>query len=167
MSAEMPAPRVTRVLHGLALLCCTLVFGLTLAHVLQSPGSRTLDGTEWLDVMHTFYGGFAAVGGVTEILGLVLTAVLAVLALSRRLLFPGIAFLVAALCLLGTVLAYWFGNRPVNALVAVWTPATLPGDWSAYRASWEAAHAVSTGLSALAFIGVAVVLLRRAYPLRD
>jgi hypothetical protein len=45
-------------------LACSLVFGLTLTHVLQSPGSRSLDGPAWLAVQHTFYGGFAVVGGL-------------------------------------------------------------------------------------------------------
>jgi hypothetical protein len=44
-------------LRFVGLLACSLVFGLTLTHVLQSPGSRGLDGPAWLAVQHTFYGG--------------------------------------------------------------------------------------------------------------
>jgi hypothetical protein len=125
------------------------VFGLTLSHVLQSPGSRALDGATWLSVQHTFYGGFAIVGGVAEIIGVVATTTDAVI--SRRQLRAVLAPAFAALCLLGTLLSYFFGNRPVNTKVAGWTPATLPADWASYRDTWETAHAVSAILSAFAF----------------
>ena len=106
----------------------------------------------WLRVQHTFYGGFAVVGGVAEILGLLATSaeVVLVLVLPRR--RPALAAApgVAALCLVATLLAYWFGNRPVNARVAHWTVATLPADWPSYRDTWESAHAVSAVFSSVA-----------------
>lgn len=138
------------------LVCTSLVFGLTLTHVLQDPGSRGLDGPEWLRVQHTFYGGFAVVGGIGEILGLISLGVLGVLLLTRRNVAYGVRAAVAALCLLGTLLSYFFGNRPVNTRVAGWTPATLPPDWTAYRNTWETAHALSAVLAAAAFVLVAV-----------
>lgn len=152
-----------RVLHGIALLSSGIVFGLTLSHVLQAPGSRSLDGSEWLGVMHTFYGGFAIVGGTTEFLGLLSAATLTVVMFMRRRTSSAIAMAVASLGMLGTLLAYWFGNRPVNALVTNWTSTTLPSDWSVYRDAWETAHAVSAGLSGVAFIIIALALLVTAY----
>ena len=149
--------KLTRTLYVLALVCSALVLGLTLTHVLQSPGSRSLSGAEWLDVQHTFYGGFAMVGGAAETTGLVAATALAVLVARHR----GralVAPLLAAAALLGTLLSYWFGNRPVNALIVEWTPDTLPADWSAYRATWENAHAVSAGLAAVAFVALLVLL---------
>lgn len=67
-----------RTLRFVALLCCALVFGLTLSHVLQASGSEGLSGPVWLQVQQTFYGGFAVVGGVAEILGLITAGILAV-----------------------------------------------------------------------------------------
>ncbi len=130
------------------------MFGLTLSHVLQSPGSRGLDGTAWLAVQHTFYGGFAVVGGVAEIVGLLATATNAVLLRAQP--RAASASALAALCLLGTLLAYWLGNRPVNAKVSAWTPATLPTDWASYRDTWETAHAVSAALSGVALLALLV-----------
>ncbi|MPV50622.1 DUF1772 domain-containing protein [Pseudactinotalea sp. HY160] len=160
------ASTTIRALHGLALLSATLVFGLTLGHVLQAPGSLGLDGTAWLAVMHTSYGGFAVVGGIAEVLGLVTAAWAAVAASRRRQAGAATGFAVAAVAMAGTLVSYWLGNRPVNSLVAAWTPDTLPSDWEAYRSTWETAHAVSAGLSAIAFVALALVLLARAYPAR-
>lgn len=67
----------------------------------------------------------------------------------------------AALCLLGTLLAYWFGNRPVNAEIAAWTASTLPADWPAYRDRWETAHAVSAALSGVALLVLLYATVRR------
>lgn len=141
-----------------SVLCCALVFGLTLSHVLQAPGSRALIGPSWLQVQHTFYGGFAVVGGLAEIVGL-MSAVALVLSLRRegaRALPPA----VAAVCLLGTLAAYFWGNRPVNALVAGWTASTLPGDWSGYRDQWETAHAISAVLSGVALLVLLITTVR-------
>jgi Domain of unknown function (DUF1772) len=111
----------------------------------------------WLSVQHTFYGGFAIVGGVAEIIGVAATATDA--AISRRRLRSALAPALAALCLLGTLLSCFVGNRPVNAQVAGWTGETLPADWSSYRDTWETAHAVSATLSAFALLLLCVTTL--------
>lgn len=151
-----------RILRLIAIASAAVVFGLTLGHVLQSPGSRGLSPSAWLEVQHTFYGGFAIVGGAAEIVGLLAAAALAVWSWrSSRSADAGgtrgwIPPAIAALALLGTLAAYWFGNRPVNAEITVWTTTTLPGDWSSYRALWETAHAVSAVLGAVAFMALLV-----------
>lgn len=155
-----------RLLHGLALLSSGLVLGLTLTHVLQAPGSRSLDGADWLNVMHTFYGGFAIVGGIAEVLGFITAVALTVIMIVRRKTFSATVTTIASLSMLGTLAAYGFGNRPVNALVTNWTSTTLPSNWSILRDAWETAHAVSAGLSAVAFIALALVLLVTAYPMK-
>lgn len=154
---------MTRTLRFVGILCSAVVMGLTFTHVLQAPGSMSLSGAQWLGVQHTFYGGFAVAGGICEFLGLVSTVTLSVILLIRRRARDAVVPLVAAACFVGTLLAYVFGNAPVNAKVAVWTAATLPPDWSAYRASWEAAHAVSAAASVIAFLvmTIAVVWSRR------
>src|SRR5699024_12425535 len=59
-----PRANLIRILQFCTLVCSALVMGLTVTHVLQSPGSRGLSGEEWLDVQHTFYGGLAVVGAI-------------------------------------------------------------------------------------------------------
>jgi hypothetical protein len=147
-----------KILRFVGLVCAALALGLTAAHVLEMPGKRQLDGAAWLAVQHTFYGGFALVGGMTEILGLLTTAGSLVLLRRRRAAF--LLTLAGALGFLGMLLAYWFGNRPVNAAVAAWTPATLPADWTAYRDRWDAAHAVSAACAAVALVVLLVAVLR-------
>src|SRR5690349_13998805 len=111
-------------LRFISIICAALVAGLTVTHVLEMPGKRTLDGAQWLAVQHTFYGGFAVVGGIGEVLGLVATGALVVLTRQRR--ATAVLTGVAALSFLGMLLSYALGNRPINDLVATWTPATLP-----------------------------------------
>ncbi|WP_284227949.1 hypothetical protein [Mycobacterium antarcticum] len=45
---------------------------------------------------------------------------------------------------------------PVNSQVAQWTSATLPANWTSYRDTWEAAHAVAAAVS---FVALAVLLV--------
>ncbi|MEJ7650746.1 MAG: DUF1772 domain-containing protein [Nakamurella sp.] len=146
-----------RAVRFIGILCCALVFGLTLSHVLQAPGSRGLDATSWLTVQHSFYGGFAVVGGLAEIIGLLAAATDAILLRGRARAAAGP--LTAAACLLGTLLAYWFGNRPINAKAAAWTPTTVPADWPAYRDQWEKAHTISAALGAIALICLLVATI--------
>jgi len=104
-----------KVLRLLGLLCSALVLGLTLIHVLQWSGSAGLSGAAWLDVQHTFYGGFAIVGGVFEVLGLVATGTLGIIYLAKSQSIAAISPLLAAGCFVGTLHAFAFGNAPVNA----------------------------------------------------
>src|SRR5699024_1377611 len=144
---------VPRALYVLSLFTTALVFGLTLCHVLQAPGSRGLEPREWLDVQHTFYGAFATLGRSAEVPCLLASAGLGALLLRRRS-RAATPILFAASCLFGTLPVYWFGNRPVNGLIAEWTPQTLPADWSTYRDLWENVYVLSTVLAGLAFIAV-------------
>jgi hypothetical protein len=118
-----------RILRLILILCSGLVVGLTLTHVLQSPGSAGLSARAWLDVQHTFYGGFAIVGGVCEIVALLSAVALAILHLIRREHRAAIMPAVVAVCFVGALVAFAVGNEPVNAQVASWTPTTIPPDW--------------------------------------
>ena len=100
----------------ISLFCAALAFGLAIAHVLEIPGKRELSGPEWLKIQHTFYGGFAVVGGIAEIFGLIATAAIFFFVWKHRTTF--LQTLVGALCFVGMLLAYWFGNRPVNAKIS-------------------------------------------------
>lgn len=109
-----------------------LALGLTLAHVLEIPGKRTLSGTAWLAVQHTFYGGFAWVGGISEASVLLAAGGLLGIVIHQRQRLT--APLSVALCFVGSLCAYGFGNRQINAKIAAWTPATLPPNWPMCRA---------------------------------
>lgn len=149
-------------LRFVSLICAALTLGLTLTHLLELPGKRGLTGAEWLTIQHTFYGGFAIIGGIAEILGLITTIGILFLVYRRRATF--FLTLVGAVCLLGTLLAYWFGNRPINAKVSAWTPATLPADWTRYRDRWDDAHAFSAVFAAIALVVLLIAILRDTSP---
>jgi hypothetical protein len=162
MTASCVDATVTRVttrwvptLRAVAVVCAGLVAGLALAHVLQRPGASRLDGPTWLAVQHTFYGGYAVVGGTAEIVGLLAATTGAFLARTR------LPFVMGAVGFAGTLVAYVVGNAPVNAQVALWTLATLPPEWSVLRDRWETAHAVSAGLALVALVALAWPAPRR------
>ena len=56
-----------RILTSVALLCAAVVFGLTLGHVLQAPGSRSLDAAAWLAVSPRTLETLVADGDLTPI----------------------------------------------------------------------------------------------------
>ena len=121
--------------------------------------ASSLDGAEWLNVQHTFYGGFAIVGGIAEVLGLISTGVLLILLRSQRTSF--ILTLLAALSFLGMLALFAFGNNPLNQQIAQWTPETLPANWQEVRDAWDRFHAISSVLAAVAFTVLVVDVLRQ------
>jgi hypothetical protein len=140
---------IRRGLYALAFVFAALGMGLTVAHVLEIPGKRQLTGAEWLTVQHTFYGGYAVAGGISEVGGIV--ASLGILAIDRRQGTKSVWPVISALAFAGMLAAYWFRNRPLNAEIAAWTPQTLPADWSAVRDRWDTAHSISAIFAAIAF----------------
>jgi hypothetical protein len=81
-------------------------------------------------VQHTFYDGFAIVGGIAEVLGLISTGVVSAAAGERT---SFILTLMAALSFLGMLALFAFGSNPLNQEIATWTPETLPADWREVR----------------------------------
>jgi hypothetical protein len=150
---------LVKALRFVSLLCAALALGITLTHDLEIPGKHSLGGPEWLNVQHTFYGGFAIVGGIVEVLGLISTGVLLVLLRGERTAF--ILTLLAALSFLGMLALFAFGNNPLNQQIARWTPETLPANWRAVRDAWDRFHAISSVLAALAFTVLLVDILRQ------
>jgi hypothetical protein len=137
-----------KTLRFVGIACASLGLGLTTTHVLERPGKARLSGAEWLTIQHTFYGRFAVVGGLAEVGGLL--ASLGTLALVRGRRAHAALALPGVLGFAGMLLSYAAGNRPINDLVAVWTPATLPPDWTVYRDRWDNAHTLSAWFAALA-----------------
>jgi hypothetical protein len=140
-------------------LCCTaLALGLTLTHDLEIPGKQQLSGAEWLVVQHTFYGGFAIVGGLAQIVGLISTGYLLFLLRQQRTAL--ILTLIATLSFAGMLALFAFGNNPLNQQIATWTPQSLPDNWHQIRDAWDRFHAASSGFAVLAFTVLLMALLR-------
>jgi hypothetical protein len=41
------------------------------------------------------------------------------------------------------LVVFFIFNQPVNTVVAGWTPAASPADWSDYALRWEIGHALT------------------------
>jgi hypothetical protein len=149
---------ILKMTRFVSLLCAALALGLTVTHDLEIPGKQMLSGADWLTVQRTFYGGFAIVGGVAEVLGLISTGILLYLLRERR--TPFILTLVAAVSFAGMLAVFAFGNNPLNQQVASWTPQTLPPNWHEVRNAWDGFHAASSVLAALALTSLLVATLR-------
>jgi hypothetical protein len=141
-----------------SLFCAALAFGLTVTHDLEIPGKQQLSGGEWLAVQHTFYGGFAILGGLAEVLGLLSTALLAYLLRAQRTAF--VLTLIAAVCFAGMLAVFAFGNNLLNQQIAAWTPQTLPANWRATRGAWDGFHALSSVLAGIALVTLLIATLR-------
>lgn len=148
-----------KITRFVSILCAAIVFGLTVTHDLEIPGKQMLSGAEWLQVQHTFYGGFAILGGIAEILGLISTAVLTYLLWRRRAGF--ILPLIATLSFAGMLAVFGLGNNPLNQLIMTWTPQTLPANWQAVRNAWDSYHAATSGLATLALVLLLISTLNR------
>jgi hypothetical protein len=151
-----------KIVRFVSLICAALAFGLTVTHDLEIPGKEQLSGAQWLEVQHTFYGGFAVVGGVSEVLGLISSGLLAYLLRRRRTGF--ILALVAVAAFAGMLALFAFGNNPLNVQVASWRPETLPATWREVRDAWDRFHAASSILAALALTSLLIAMLRDTSP---
>ena len=117
-----------------------------MAHVLELPNKLALDAALWLAVQQHLYRGWGPfLGGPTEI-GALLTSIWLVY-LRRRSGTVLAATALASAGYAGMLVAFFLLNKPVNVAVVSWTPTSLPPDWAAYRARWEAGHAIAALLS--------------------
>lgn len=147
-----------KALRFTGLVCAALAFGLTLTHDLEIPGKQQLSGENWLAVQHTFYGGFAVVGGTAEVVGLLTTVAALYLLRGRRTAF--VLTGIASFCFLGMLAVFYFGNNPLNQQIAAWTTTTLPDDWQAARSAWDSYHSLSSILAGVAFTALLIAALR-------
>ena len=117
-----------------------------MAHVLELPNKLALDAALWLAVQQHLYRGWGPfLGGPTEI-GALLTSIWLVF-IRRRSSTVLAATALASAGYAGMLAAFFLLNKPVNVAVVSWTPTSLPPDWAAYRARWEAGHAIAALLS--------------------
>ncbi|MBL8773865.1 MAG: hypothetical protein JNK30_20935 [Phenylobacterium sp.] len=139
-----------------ALVVCALSLGLSFAHLLEAPPRLW----EWpadlwreATVFHGQYALFAAVGGPVEILGVVLAAVVAALALPGRERWTSAA---ASAALYVAALAVWLlVVNAANGAMADWRPGPLPADFRDVQRRWEAGHAVMAFLKLAGFSALA------------
>lgn len=68
-------------------------------------------GAEWIAVQHTFYGGYAVVGGIAESLGFLTASALTVLLLSQRAVAAAVLGAVALFSLMAPLLARAYPSR--------------------------------------------------------
>ncbi|GCE31632.1 hypothetical protein KDA_71160 [Dictyobacter alpinus] len=148
---------ILKTLRLVCIICAALACGLTVTHDLEMPGKQLLSGAEWLTVQHTFYGGFAIVGGLAEVLGLLTAGVLAYFQRRQRMDF--LFSLVVALCFAGMLVLFAVGNNPLNQQIAAWTPQTLPANWHEVRDAWDMFHAASSVLASLALLLLLISVL--------
>ena len=146
-----------KTIRFVSLFCAALTLGLTLTLDLEIPGKQQLSGAEWQVVQHTFYGGFAIVGGVAQIAGLISTGILLFLLRKQRTAF--FLTLIATISFAGMLALFAFGNNPLNQQIATWTPETLPANWYEIRDAWDRFHAASSVFATLAFITLLIALL--------
>lgn len=145
-----------------SLFLMALSLGASWSHILQIRGKAGWGGPMWRTVMETLYRDYATLGAVTEI-GAILAAWVLVVALWRRG-QPGRGWALAGALLASfAFFGLWIGMiAPTNAILATWTPATMPADWVRWRDSWELWHAVIAGVKALAFGALILGVLSRS-----
>ncbi len=152
-------------IRGINLVFAVLAVFAPMAHVLELPNKLALDAELWLAVQQHLYRGWGPFVGAPTELGALLTSLLVVY-LRRRSRAVLAATVLASVGYAGMLAGFFLLNRPVNAAVALWTATTMPPDWMAYRARWEAGHAIAAALAlaSLALLIWAYVRERRPAP---
>jgi hypothetical protein len=146
-----------KVLRFLNLLLVALTLGMAFCSALEYPGKLNLNGAEWLTVQHNIYLAFGVVGAIIEVTAILTTWI--VFAQLRGWKLARVLTLLAAVCATAA-LGIWFAwVDPVNTALNAWTPETLPDNWTSFRDRWEAGHAASAALFALAFSALVVAIL--------
>lgn len=152
-SKMMDVGRWQPVILLIATVLSGLSAGLSLSHVLEIPGKHSLNGQEFLQVQHTFYGGYAIFGAVAWILIILISLFVGIRLFNLR--RPvAILCLSAAVCFLIALGIFGVFLSHYNGLIANWQPATLPHNWQTVRDHWEVSHVVVFALSTAAFIAL-------------
>lgn len=114
--------------------------GVALCHLMEMPGKMQLAGSDWLMLLKTVYPpAFGTIGGFLEV-----AAIAAAVALALAVRRYGRAFpwtLLGVACLGTAHAVFWVWVAPVNEVMALASPVSLPPDWMALRVQWEHAHA--------------------------
>ena len=156
----------------LALVLVAVAMALSLAHALEFPGKQRLGKETYIAVQAIYYPGFT-IGGFSEPLGIL--AVLALLFITPAG-TAGFWFTLVALAALMLMHAtYWVMTHPVNkfwlagenltgfsaGFFSFGTGAAREApEWTALRDRWEYSHVVRAVFAAVAFILLAIGMLR-------
>jgi hypothetical protein len=126
--------------------------GASFCHVLELPAKLQWSGQLYVAVQNEppgLYIMFGTVGAVIEIAAILAAASLAYLVRRRqpafRLSLVGAALLVVALISWAALIA------PANSVMSLWTPETVPPDWTQWRDRWEFTHAADFVLKLAGF----------------
>jgi hypothetical protein len=139
-----------------ALLFAALALVPSGAHLAELPNKVHLSREAYLTVQQIYRGwalfGIVVIGALLSTLALTITV--------RRSGPPfGLAVLALA-CLIWTQIIFWTVTFPANRATENWT--TLPSNWTDLRARWEYSHAAAAGLNLIAFVAIALAVLRPA-----
>lgn len=131
----------------IAIMLAALTCGISLSYLLQMPARMAWDQGLWTTTTVTT-GLYRVIGIIEAVFGLAAMIVTAILAC----LVHGRARAVFILAILGAVffflpVAIWSAFIfPVTHELGRWVSGTVPADWNGWRAQWEIAHAVNTGI---------------------
>jgi Domain of unknown function (DUF1772) len=148
-----------------------LSVALSLAHALELPGKMRLDEATYRAVQRIYYPGFT-IGGIGDVLGVVATALLALLTPSGSSAFWLV--LIAFIGMLAMNLVYWIAVHPVNKHWVAGQPMRATGaasfcaggaqtdnapEWTALRDRWEYAHVVRAVLASASLLALVISLV--------
>jgi hypothetical protein len=162
LEAAMPAQTRLSAVHAAALLLVAICLGPAFAHLFELPNKMGLGREDYFTVQQ-IYRGWALLGAVLVVGGLVSTLTLAVLLRGRRTPagWAGLAFL----SLVAAQILFWSFTFPANQATANWTQ--VPPDWQAVRARWEYSHAAGAVLDLAAMVALTLSVLEWRAPQRN
>lgn len=153
-----------------------VAMSMALAHALEYPGKMRLDESTYMAVQTIYYPGFT-IGGMGELLAVVVTLILALVMRGG-----GAAFcwaLCAFVALAAMHIIFWTVTQPANKYWLKDQPLSKPGakffavdenrehaattsdlKWTRFRDRWEYSHMVRAALSAFALIALVVAIAR-------
>jgi hypothetical protein len=142
-------------------LVAALSLGPSFAHVLEAAPRLGWSPELWREA--TVFNGqfwvFAAVGAPLDVAAIACPAVLAFMLRGDR---PALWCALGAVVLNAAALGAWFALvKPMNDVLATWTPGPVPADFEAVRWRWEAGHMAVAGVKAAGFTSLVVALLLR------
>ncbi|MGE4078701.1 MAG: DUF1772 domain-containing protein [Reyranella sp.] len=158
-------------LQVLSILFCAIGMGLALAHALEFPGKRRLDGATYRKIQTIYYPGFTLGGFFGEPL-----AIVAIVALLFVMPFGTVAFWLTTIALVSMLMAhgiYWMVTHPVNK---VWLKderlhgtgaaffatgrAAAEADWTTLRDRWEMSHVARAACGLVGLFALAAAAVR-------
>jgi len=136
----------------LALVSTAIALVPAAAHVLELPNKLPLPRDEYFTVQQVYRGwnrlGYVVIAALVATLWLVMIADEAARAPAT----------IAFVAILATQVVFWAFTFPVNRRAHNWTAPT--DDWERLRDRWEISHAASAFLNFIAFVFVAVAIVK-------